>query len=96
MDNLTVLRAIGLYDTITFQEFCRKLGGECPRQRGEWAGLFQVLDSCEDKGLVIIDRFTDGKVNQLALEQNGREVLAIHLADLAARKDTERGLLNLE
>lgn len=85
--DLELLGHIGSTEETTFNELCRALGDDCPREKSEWRELFQRINDLERQSYIEVSRLS-GKIDGIILTEAGANLIR-------DRNDAKRGLLQL-
>lgn len=84
---LDLLGHIGSTEETTFNELCRALGDDCPREKSGWRELFQRINDLERQCYIEVSRL-NGKIDGIILTESGANLVR-------DRNDAKRGLLQL-
>ncbi len=85
--DLDLLSHIGSTEETTFNELCRALGDDCPREKSEWRELFARINDLERQLYVEVTRL-NGKIDGMILTESGANLIR-------DRNDSKRELFRL-
>lgn len=85
--DLDLLGHIGSTEETTFNELCRALGDDCPREKSEWRELFNRINDLERQCYIEVSRL-GGKIDGIILTEAGANLIR-------DRNDSKRDLLQL-
>lgn len=73
---MVLLNSIGSTEPSDFNEICAGLKSQdsLPEGKAEWSSFFRLLDDCESKGLIELDKIK-GKIESAQLTENGVDFL---------------------